>query len=68
MTNKAAIVSGASFLKTPVIWSISTKPSATTRQSTVKAITSGAAHTEGTATEVVARLTSVVTFLSGNET
>jgi len=52
ITNKAAIVSGASFLKTSVIFPGSTSPSATTRHRIESASTSGAAHSRMKATSV----------------
>ena len=59
MINSAAMVSGASFLKTSVIFPGSTKPSATTRQSTESAMTSGAAHSRMKAMSVI-RITAKV--------
>ena len=59
MTNSAAMVSGASFRKTSVIFPGSTKPSATTRQSTESAMTSGAAHSRMKAMSVI-RITAKV--------
>ena len=59
MMKSAAIVSGASFLKTSVILLGSTSPSATTRHSTESAITSGAAHSRMNAMSVM-RITNKV--------
>ena len=53
ITNSEAMASGASFLKTSVIFDGSIKPSATTAQSTVSAITSGAAHSRMNAMSVM---------------